>query len=145
LKLIYVVLDGAADGSNPVKSSLATAFKPNIDLLATTAHCGLVYTVSQGVAPESDEAVISILGYDPEKYYTGRGPLEALGAGVDFKEGQVALRANFATVDPKTYRILDRRAGRGVTKGSSGQAGSRRECWPAGSGRLCRWSSIRAL
>ncbi|MCG2881515.1 MAG: alkaline phosphatase family protein [Acidilobus sp.] len=116
MKLIYVVLDGAADGSNPVKSSLATAFKPNIDLLATTAHCGLVYTVSQGVAPESDEAVISILGYDPEKYYTGRGPLEALGAGVDFKEGQVALRANFATVDPKTYRILDRRAGRGVTK-----------------------------
>ena len=115
-RLIYVVLDGAADGLNPPKSSLATAYKPNIDSLAASAVCGLVYTVGRGIAPESDEAVISILGYDPERYYTGRGPLEALGAGVDFREGQVALRANFATVDPATRRIIDRRAGRGVTR-----------------------------
>ncbi len=115
-KLIYVVLDGAADGLKPPKSSLGSANKPNIDSLASSAVCGLVYTVGRGIAPESDEAVISILGYDPERYYTGRGPLEALGAGVDFREGQVALRANFATVDPKTRRIVDRRAGRGVTR-----------------------------
>ena len=115
-RLIYVVLDGAADGLNPPRSSLGTARKPNIDSLASSALCGLVYTVGRGIAPESDEAVISILGYDPERYYTGRGPLEALGAGIDFREGQVALRANFATVDPKTRRIIDRRAGRGVTR-----------------------------
>ncbi|MGC9210206.1 MAG: alkaline phosphatase family protein [Acidilobus sp.] len=115
-KLIYVVLDGAADGLNPPKSSLGSASKPNIDMLARSAKCGLVYTVGKGIAPESDEAVISILGYEPEKYYTGRGPLEALGAGIDFREGEVALRANFATVDPRDLRIIDRRAGRGVTR-----------------------------
>ncbi|MGC9071659.1 MAG: alkaline phosphatase family protein [Acidilobus sp.] len=116
MKLVYVVLDGAADGLRPPKSSLGTASKPNIDSLARSARCGLVYTVAKGIAPESDEAVISILGYETERYYTGRGPLEALGAGIDFKEGEVALRANFATVDPKTLKILDRRAGRGVTR-----------------------------
>mgnify|MGYP001770707813 FL=1 len=116
MKLLYIVLDGASDGLNPPKSSLGTAVKPHIDSLAAHAACGLVYTVGKGVAPESDEAVISILGYDTEKYYTGRGPLEALGAGVEFKSGQVALRANFATVDPSTMRILDRRAGREITR-----------------------------
>jgi 2,3-bisphosphoglycerate-independent phosphoglycerate mutase len=114
-KLIYVVLDGAADGLNAPKSSLGTAFKPNIDRLASNAVCGLVYTVGKGIAPESDEAVISILGYDPHKYYTGRGPLEAVGAGIAFKEGEVALRSDLATVDPATMRIIDRRAGRNVS------------------------------
>lgn len=114
-KLLYIVLDGAADGLNPPKSSLGTAYKPNIDKLARSARCGLVYTVGKGIAPESDEAVISILGYDPHKYYTGRGPLEAVGAGVSFREGEVALRSDMATVDPTTMRIIDRRAGRNVT------------------------------
>ncbi len=115
MKLLYIVLDGAADGLEAPKSSLGTANKPYIDSLAKNAHCGLVYTVGKGIAPESDEAVISILGYDPHVYYTGRGPLEAVGAGVPFKEGEVALRADLATVDPQTLRIIDRRAGRDVT------------------------------
>ncbi len=115
MKLLYIVLDGAADGFSLEKSSLANASKPNIDSLAKHAFCGLVYTVKKGIAPESDVAVMSLLGYDPDKYYTGRGPLEALGAGIQMRDGDVALRANFATVDPKTLRIIDRRAGRSVT------------------------------
>ncbi|MEB3845265.1 MAG: alkaline phosphatase family protein [Desulfurococcales archaeon] len=115
MRLLYVVLDGAADGFDPRRSSLHNAYKPNIDTLARNAVCGLVYTVRKGIAPESDVAVMSLLGYDPEKYYTGRGPLEALGAGIPFENGDVALRANFATVDPQTLRIIDRRAGRSVT------------------------------
>jgi len=114
-RLLYIVLDGAADGFDPARSSLANAYKPRIDGLARSAVCGLVYTVRRGIAPESDVAVMSLLGYDPEKYYTGRGPLEALGAGIDFRDGDVALRANFATVDPSTLRIIDRRAGRSLT------------------------------
>lgn len=116
MKLVYIVLDGAADGfAEGREKSLALAEKPGIDSLAENSVCGLVYTVGKGIAPESDVAVMSLLGYDPEKYYTGRGPLEALGAGIRFSSGQLALRANYATVDPATLRIIDRRAGRSVT------------------------------
>ena len=115
MKLLYVVLDGAPDGFDPSRSSLRAAHKPNINSLAKHAVCGLAYTVARGIAPESDVAVMSLLGYEPEKYYTGRGPLEALGAGIEFRDGNVALRANFATVDPATMRIIDRRAGRSLT------------------------------
>jgi 2,3-bisphosphoglycerate-independent phosphoglycerate mutase len=74
-----------------------------------------MYTVGRGYAPESDSAVISILGYDPEKYYTGRGPIEAIGSGVELKDFFLALRANFATVDPESMKIIDRRAGRDLS------------------------------
>ena len=114
-RVLYVVLDGAPDGVGAPRRCLEAASKPNIDGLAVNSLCGLVYTVGRGVAPESDVAVMSLLGYDPGRYYTGRGPLEAVGAGLEFKRGDVALRANFATVDPKTLRIIDRRAGRSVT------------------------------
>jgi 2,3-bisphosphoglycerate-independent phosphoglycerate mutase len=115
VKLLYIVLDGAPDGFSPEKSSLAHSRKPNLDSLAKHAACGLAYTVRPGIAPESDVAVMSLLGYDPDKYYTGRGPLEALGAGIKFEPGNVALRANFATVDPVSLKIIDRRAGRSLT------------------------------
>ena len=114
-KLLYVVLDGAADSPASPKRVLEDAYKPNIDSLARHALCGSVITVGRGIAPESDVAVMSLLGYEPDRYYTGRGPLEALGAGIDFLEGDVALRANFATVDPATLKIIDRRAGRSLT------------------------------
>ena len=113
-KLAYIVLDGAADGNAPRKS-LDEADTPNMDSLARHAVCYGVYTIGPGVAPESDAAVLSLLGYDPHKYYTGRGPLEAVGAGIDFRDGQVAFRANFATVDPSTLKIIDRRAGRSLS------------------------------
>ncbi len=114
MRLLYVVLDGAADGFVG-ESSLGLSSKPVIDFLAGQGVCGLVYTVGVGVAPESDVAVLSLLGYDPDRYYTGRGPLEALGAGIDFRSGELAVRANFATVDPESMRIIDRRAGRSLS------------------------------
>jgi len=113
VKLLYVVLDGMADRLGDEVTTLELARKPGLDYIAERGVCGLMYPIGKGIAPESDAAVISLLGYDPFKCYTGRGPLEALGAGMTFKEGyEVAFRANFATVDPKTLRIIDRRAGR---------------------------------
>lgn len=114
-KLLVIVLDGAAD--KPVNSvtPLSEANTPGLDKLAQHAICGFHYPIAPGVAPESDAAVLSLLGYPPDKYYTGRGPLEALGAGLSLREGwEVAFRANFATIDPATRRIIDRRVGRSL-------------------------------
>lgn len=115
-KLIYVVIDGLGD--LPISelghcTPLEKAETPNMDLLARKARLGLMYTVGKGIAPESDVAVISILGYDPFKYHVGRGPLEAYGAGLDMKTGDLALRCNFATLG-EDRRIIDRRAGRNL-------------------------------
>lgn len=108
------MLDGAPDGFTE-RSSLRITRKPNIDEITRRSSCGLMYTVGKGYAPESDSAVISILGYDPDKYYTGRGPIEAVGSGISLNGFFLALRANFATVDPKSMRIIDRRAGRDLS------------------------------
>ncbi|MEM2479928.1 MAG: phosphoglycerate mutase, partial [Candidatus Bathyarchaeia archaeon] len=116
-KLIYVVIDGMGDlpiGELGNKTPLEFADTPNMDLLAKNGKLGLMYTVEKGVAPESDVAVISILGYDPYIYHAGRGPLEAYGAGLDFRDGDLALRCNFATLG-EGRRIIDRRAGRDLT------------------------------
>ena len=116
MKMLFLVLDGAADrpddkGNTP----LSLARKPNLDSIAVKGALGYHYPLGRGRAPESDAAVLSILGYDPDKYYTGRGPLEALGVGYMIREGQeVAFRANFATVDPGTLTIIDRRVGRSL-------------------------------
>ncbi len=116
MKLVYLVLDGAADSLSHRPTPLEAAHKPGLDRLASKARAGMHYSVGRGYAPESDAAVMSLLGYNPEKYYTGRGPLEALGAGIRIREGwEVAFRANFATIDPATKRILDRRAGRSLS------------------------------
>ncbi|AEM39399.1 phosphonopyruvate decarboxylase-related protein [Pyrolobus fumarii 1A] len=116
-KLIFLVLDGVADSiTQHEPTALEAAEKPALDSLAKHAVYGLVYPVAPGVAPESDVAVLSLLGYEPEKYYTGRGPLEALGAGLEIKEGyEVAFRGNFATIDESTLKIIDRRVGRSLT------------------------------
>ncbi|MFB0568800.1 MAG: alkaline phosphatase family protein [Nitrososphaeria archaeon] len=115
--MFYVVLDGLGDLPSEElegKTPLEAAEIPEIDSLAEAGQMGLVYTVRKGVAPESDVAVISILGYDPFKYYTARGPIEAVGSDLFMKEGDVALRCNFATLG-KGGRIVDRRAGRNLT------------------------------
>jgi len=111
------VLDGLGDlpcAELEGKTPLEAAEIPEIDSLAEAGQMGLVYTVRRGVAPESDVAVISILGYDPFKYHTGRGPIEAVGSDLFMKEGDVALRCNFATLG-EGGRIVDRRAGRNLT------------------------------
>jgi len=117
LKLIYVVIDGMGD--LPIeelgnKTPLEAADTPNMDFLAKTGKTGLMYTVGKGVAPESDVAVVSILGYNPFKYYASRGVFEALGAGLTMKDGDLALRCNFATLGPNKT-IIDRRVGRSLT------------------------------
>lgn len=114
-KLVYLVIDGMADSLSDPVTTLEIAEKPALDWIAKNGVCGLMYSIGRGIAPESDEAVISILGYNPHEVYTGRGPLEALGAGLSIKEEfEVAFRANFATIDPATRRIIDRRVGRNL-------------------------------
>lgn len=115
MKFIYLVLDGAADSLKDKVTSYEKANTPNLDKIAKMGKCGMMYTIGKDIAPESDAAVFSILGYDPHKSYTGRGPIEALGAGLEIKEGyEIAFRANFATVEDKSLKLLDRRVGRSL-------------------------------
>lgn len=114
-RLLYLVIDGVADSLSDPITTLEKAVKPGLDFIARNGVCGGMYTVGKGIAPESDEAVISILGYDPHEVYPGRGIIEALGAGLSIREGyEVAFRANFATIDPSTKRLIDRRVGRSL-------------------------------
>ena len=99
------------------KTPLEYANTPNMDRLAKGGLVGSLDPISPGVRPGSDVANLALLGYDPSKYYTGRGPLEALGAGIDLRPDDVAFRVNFATVDDD-FRVEDRRAGR-IRKGAS--------------------------
>lgn len=117
MKLIYVAIDGMGD--IPIKSlgnktPLEAAETPNMDSLAKTGKMGLMYSVKKGVAPESDVAVISLLGYDPFKYSTGRGVIEAVGVGLKMKDGDLAIRCNFATLG-QGKNIIDRRVKRSLT------------------------------
>lgn len=117
MKILYVILDGAADRPIPqlnYVTTLEAANTPNLDYFARKSIGGLVYTVGKGIAPESDVAVYSMLGYKVKEGYIGRGVVEALGSGLDFVDGNLALRGNFATVkDDMT--IVDRRVGRNLT------------------------------
>lgn len=117
-RLLYVLLDGVGDRPNSELNGLTpleSAKTPYMDKLARMGISGLVYPVGEGIAPESDIAVFHMLGYEfSEEGYMGRGVVEALGAGMDFRDGDLALRANFATVD-EGFKVLDRRAGRNVT------------------------------
>ena len=112
-QLLYVCLDGLGDEPNPElgdRTPLEAARTPVLDGMAKRGAQGLVYTVGPDIAPESDIAVFAILGYDPREEHPGRGVLEALGSGMDFAEGQLAYRVNFATQDDG--EIVDRRVGR---------------------------------
>ncbi len=118
-KAILLVADGLGD--RPIKSlgnktPLEAANKPNLDKLAKEGECGLMDPIAPGVRAGSDTSHLAILGYDPYKYYTGRGPFEAAGIGMDVKQGDVAFRCNFSTVDENMV-VVDRRAGR-ITSGT---------------------------
>lgn len=96
------------------RTPLAVATTPHLDHLAKTGKTGLMYTVGRGIAPQSDAGVASILGYDPGQYPASRGVMEAVGSGMVFNDGDLALRCNFATFDCHG-QIIDRRAGRDLT------------------------------
>ncbi|MBI5158894.1 2,3-bisphosphoglycerate-independent phosphoglycerate mutase [Candidatus Micrarchaeota archaeon] len=110
-KALLVVCDGLGDLLVDGATPLQRARKPNLDALAEEGACGLVHAIGRGIVPGSDTSHLALFGYDPYKYYKGRGTFEALGAGVELKHGDVAFRANFATVDGK-MNVVDRRAGR---------------------------------
>ena len=101
MKYLIVLGDGMADrpltelkGMTP----LEYAATPNFDKLAAKSSVGLVKTVPDGMKPGSDVANLSVLGYDPKRYYSGRSPLEALSIGVIMKPGDVAVRTNLVTL-----------------------------------------------
>jgi 2,3-bisphosphoglycerate-independent phosphoglycerate mutase len=121
-KLFYVVLDGLGD--LPIsklgdKTPLEFADTPNMDNLAKLGKTGRMFSVAKGIAPQSDIAVISILGYDPDEFYTGRGPLESYAEGLAVNDGDLALRVNFATAEGRN--IIDRRVGRNLSTEEANQ------------------------
>ncbi len=114
MKILLIIADGLGD--RPLKdfdgkTSLEAARKPNLNTLAIEGMVGLIDPIQPGIIPGSDTSHLNYLGYDPFKYYTGRGPFEAMGTGLTLKGGDVAFRANFATVDSNGV-VKDRRAGR---------------------------------
>jgi 2,3-bisphosphoglycerate-independent phosphoglycerate mutase len=100
MKYILVVGDGMADYPVPELGNmtpLQVAYKPNMDAIAAKGRSGLLRTVPEGLSPGSDTAILSVLGYDPRRFLTGRGPLEAAARGIQLKENDVAFRCNLIT------------------------------------------------
>ncbi|WP_457590654.1 2,3-bisphosphoglycerate-independent phosphoglycerate mutase [Geoglobus sp.] len=116
MKVLMLIVDGMADRSVSGRTPLDSAKTPNLDFLAKVGINGIMDTISPGIRPGSDTAHLAILGYDPFKYYTGRGPIEAAGAGIEVRPGDIAFRVNFGTVEGKgsvfDKVVVDRRAGR---------------------------------
>lgn len=111
MKKILIIIDGGADlpcikGKTPFEA----ARTPNLDYLAKNGKMGYMYPIGKGKIPESDESVFTILGQKRENY-PGRGIIEAYGSGLKIKKGDLALRANFATINNKR-ELIDRRVGR---------------------------------
>ncbi len=112
MKYIVVLGDGMAD--LPIeqlggKTPLEYAVTPAMDELAAVSEIGMVHTIPDGMKPGSDTANLSVLGYDPEKYYSGRSPLEALSIGVDMRATDVALRCNIVTLSEEEEYYEERR------------------------------------
>jgi 2,3-bisphosphoglycerate-independent phosphoglycerate mutase len=119
IHIIYVLLDGVGDLPHPDldgKTPLEAANTPTLDKIASNGVIGEVISVGKGIAPESDIAVFNMLGYKfNHAEYAGRGVIEAIGIGIDFKDGDLALRGNFSTLNEEDV-IIDRRAGRQIEK-----------------------------
>lgn len=101
MKYVVVLYDGMADYPVPAldgKTPMEVAKKPNMDFLASKGEVGLVRTVAKGLKPGSDVANMSVMGFDPMKYYTGRSPLEAASIGIDMSPSDVSLRTNLVTL-----------------------------------------------
>lgn len=103
MKYLIVVPDGSAD--NPIdslggKTPLEAAELPCMDSLASRGEIGSARTVPEGISPGSDSANLSVMGYDPRRYLTGRSPLEAASIGLEMTDSDISFRANLITVDP---------------------------------------------
>lgn len=111
MKYIVILGDGMAD--RPIEAlgnetPLAYAKTPMMDELAAKGEIGMVHTVPDGMSPGSDTANLSVLGYNPRKYYSGRSPLEALSIGVPMKDTDIALRCNLVTLSEEEGCYEDR-------------------------------------
>ena len=120
MKYVIVLGDGMADYSIDEldgKTPLEYAKTPVMDELAVKSEIGLVHTIPDGMSPGSDTANLSVVGYDPKIYYSGRSPLEALSIGVDMKSDDVSLRTNIVTLSEEEgipyskQTIIDHSAG----------------------------------
>lgn len=114
MKYLVMLCDGMADEQNEAlgnSTPMEKANKPCMDSLAAKAEVGIVKTVAEGLKPGSDVANLSVLGYEPAVYYSGRSPLEAASIGIDLKDTDVTLRCNLVTLsDDEDYEnktILD--------------------------------------
>lgn len=112
MKYIVVLGDGMAD--YPVKelngkTPLQVAAKPNMDALCKKGKLGLVSNVPDNLSPGSDVANLSAMGYDPQKYYSGRSPLEAVSIGIDLKDTDVVFRCNIVTLTEEEENYTDKK------------------------------------
>lgn len=101
MKYVIVLGDGMADEPIEIlegKTPLAYAKTPEMDRLSGLSEIGMVHTIPNGMKPGSDTANLSVLGYDPQKYYSGRSPLEALSIGVPMEDTDIAIRCNIVTL-----------------------------------------------
>ncbi len=101
MKYIVVLGDGMADEAIPAlngKTIIEHANTPCLDELSKKSEIGMVHTIPEGMSPGSDTANLSVIGYDPKKYYSGRSPLEALSIGVPMADTDIALRCNIVTI-----------------------------------------------
>lgn len=117
MKYVVLVGDGMADyplAELDGKTPLEIAKTPNMDYIAEGGQVGIIRTIPRQMAPASDVANLSILGYDPLKYYTGRGPLEAKNLGIELSEEDVAFRCNLITAEGD--KLVDYSAGHITTK-----------------------------
>ncbi len=126
MKYIVMLADGMADYPVPEldgKTPLMVANTPNMDFLAKNGAVGLAKTVPDGMAPGSDTANLSVMGYDPKIYYTGRSPLEAVSMGIDLSLSDVTFRCNLVTLsDTENYEdavMVDYSAGEITTAEST--------------------------
>jgi 2,3-bisphosphoglycerate-independent phosphoglycerate mutase len=113
-KALLIILDGLGDRANRelgFKTPLQFAETPHLDKIAKMSMVGLMDPIAPGIRAGSDTSHLNILGYDPYKVYTGRGPFEAAGLDMDIEPGDIAFRCNFATVNEDMV-VVDRRAGR---------------------------------
>ena len=111
MKYLVILGDGMAD--EPIemlggKTPLEYADTPNLDRLSKLSEVGMVHTIPDGMKPGSDTANLSVLGYDPQKYYSGRSPLEALSIGVPMKDDDIAIRCNIVTISEEDVPFEER-------------------------------------
>lgn len=120
MKYVLIVGDGMADYPIPELGNmtpLQKAHTPNMDAIASEGRSGLLKTIPENFAPGSDVAILSVLGYDPKRFFTGRGPFEAAARGIKLNENDAAFRCNLIT--EKNGILVDYSAGHITSKEAS--------------------------